>query len=129
MQITAKVSKKRPRVASKDSDETCVSDEIDEEKAPAVTLKNKENRRVCKVQKTKHISKKRAIIESDESQDEANDYECVECFDDYQKTKSKVDWIKCIMCRKWLHEDCTLYGDYCNQCGRTRLYQTKKSKK
>ncbi|CAH2100320.1 unnamed protein product [Euphydryas editha] len=38
--------------------------------------------------------------------------ECVECFERFEETQSTVDWIQCVMCKKWLHETCTMYGDY-----------------
>lgn len=65
---------------------------------------------------------------SDESESGAyKDCECKECFEEYKKTKSTADWIQCVMCKKWLHEDCTMYGDYCNECGRIKRMNTKKT--
>lgn len=46
---------------------------------------------------------------------------CVECFDTYNNTKSKSDWIQCIMCQKWLHETCTLFKNYCSRCGKLKM--------
>lgn len=48
---------------------------------------------------------------------------CVECFEEYNKTRKPDDWIKCITCNQWLHESCTMYGDTCNPCTRNVLKQ------
>ncbi|KAL3267955.1 hypothetical protein HHI36_007092 [Cryptolaemus montrouzieri] len=55
--------------------------------------------------------------DSDQTKSDKVNTQCKECFDDYASTKSTADWIQCLMCKLWLHEDCTLYGDYCNRCG------------
>lgn len=59
------------------------------------------------------------ILESDESGSEDFDENlCVGCGEDYRHTKKKVDWIKCVHCQLWLHENCTSYGDFCQKCGK-----------
>ncbi|KAL3278958.1 hypothetical protein HHI36_016476 [Cryptolaemus montrouzieri] len=55
--------------------------------------------------------------DSDQTKSDKVNTQCRERFDDYASTKSTADWIQCLMCKLWLHEDCTLYGDYCNRCG------------
>lgn len=55
--------------------------------------------------------------DSDQTESDKENTQCRECFDDYASTKSTADWIQCLMCKLWLHEDCTLYSDYCNRCG------------
>ncbi|KAL3281335.1 hypothetical protein HHI36_004542 [Cryptolaemus montrouzieri] len=55
--------------------------------------------------------------DSDQTKSDKVNTQCRECFDDYASTKSTADWIQCLMCKLLLHEDCTLYGDYCNRCG------------
>ncbi|XP_063226226.1 uncharacterized protein LOC134533020 isoform X1 [Bacillus rossius redtenbacheri] len=44
--------------------------------------------------------------------------ECVECLEEYEKTTSSADWIKCVICSRWLHETCTIYCNMCSVCGR-----------
>lgn len=48
-----------------------------------------------------------------------NDY-CVECFENYNFTKSKSDWIQCQICRMWLHETCTTFENNCMRCGKMK---------
>ncbi|KAL3287968.1 hypothetical protein HHI36_002424 [Cryptolaemus montrouzieri] len=55
--------------------------------------------------------------DSDQTKSDKVNTQCRECFDDYASTKSTADWIQCLMCKLWLHEDCTVYGGYCNRCG------------
>lgn len=57
------------------------------------------------------------------SSDDASDIEdtdCIECGEHYYSTKSKDDWIQCIVCSGWLHESCTMYLNMCNRCGRQK---------
>ncbi|XP_018578361.1 uncharacterized protein LOC108916564 [Anoplophora glabripennis] len=56
--------------------------------------------------------------------DDDNDY-CVGCSEEYKATKKSVDWIKCVRCERWLHEDCTKYGNYCDTCGKFVLKRKK----
>lgn len=44
--------------------------------------------------------------------------ECVGCGEDYNLTILKCDWIKCVRCHRWLHENCTNFTDVCNRCGK-----------
>lgn len=148
-----KVTKKRSRAAS---EETCASDDsLIENEFNVVMKKTKEQRATkteiyrkksgYKCEYPKHNSascsqssdnKKigKASDEKDETLSNESDSslsatnKCAECFEDFEKTKSKVDWIQCVMCKKWLHETCTMYGDYCNQCQRLKLRQEKKIK-
>lgn len=43
---------------------------------------------------------------------------CVECFENYNLTKSKSDWIQCETCKMWWHETCTRFKNYCMRCGK-----------
>lgn len=44
---------------------------------------------------------------------------CIECYENYNTTTSKADWVECIRCARWMHETCTLYEEKCNRCGRS----------
>ncbi|KAK0070986.1 hypothetical protein PV326_001815 [Microctonus aethiopoides] len=66
----------------------------------------------------KRASRKRKVhIYSSDSENEENavsskkatvDNYCVECFESYNFTKSKSDWIRCSrICQMWLHETCS----------------------
>ncbi|GBN37154.1 hypothetical protein AVEN_182826-1, partial [Araneus ventricosus] len=41
---------------------------------------------------------------------------CKECSENYYKTKRKCDWLRCIICQMWLHEDCTIFDTFCVVC-------------
>lgn len=51
---------------------------------------------------------------------------CLECLENYYKTKSAAEWIQCIDCKKWMHETCTIYDVRCNICGRKHKIQNLK---
>lgn len=78
---------------------------------------------------------RKKIVESESSNDEEdapfalNDEEevtseeedcCQGCGESYKATKKTVDWIKCLRCSRWLHEDCSKYENYCDSCGKFR---------
>lgn len=66
---------------------------------------------------------------SDHESEDFDINECVECLEDYSKTQSTSDWIKCVVCTKWLHESCSIYKDKCALCGRKENQNRKLSQK
>ncbi|KAG5880083.1 hypothetical protein JTB14_011586 [Gonioctena quinquepunctata] len=99
---------------------------IDEKKKERnKTLKNEStNRKLPSREKVVKVKKRiiRSLLESSDDPEE-----CCECTEQCFATSSKVDWIRCIECKKCLHEDCTLHGDVCNICGRQRKMESIKS--
>lgn len=58
------------------------------------------------------------ILENDDSCDDAHEENnCVGCGENYFTTSSTEDWIQCVTCRLWVHEDCTCFENYCQKCG------------
>lgn len=117
-----------------DSDDSEKENESDLEKRAEINRNKERNqsKRVNRIQRPfrkaakQNYKNSKESLASDSSSDATN--ECVECFEDFEKTKLNVDWIQCVMCKKWLHETCTMYGDYCNQCQRLKLRHERKSK-
>lgn len=54
----------------------------------------------------------------DDDDDEDDEESCVGCGELYSCTKKVVDWIKCISCQLWLHENCSKYESMCDICGK-----------
>ncbi|CAH1961310.1 unnamed protein product [Acanthoscelides obtectus] len=56
----------------------------------------------------------------DDDDDDVDDEECccVGCSELCRCTKKDVDWVKCISCQLWLHEDCSRYESMCHICGK-----------
>lgn len=73
----------------------------------------------------KNASERKAIPCSESDSLENSSNVCLECFENYEETKSTADWIQCVMCKNWLHETCTMCGDYCNPCQRLKLRHEK----
>jgi hypothetical protein len=48
--------------------------------------------------------------EESDCRKECKEYCCV--------TKGECDWIKCSLCEKWLHENCTIFSKTYMDCGR-----------
>lgn len=78
-------------------------------------------KRLCKKKKVEVSSSEdetSVILESDNSCDEAQEENsCVGCGESYYTTSSTEDWIQCLTCRFWMHEDCTSFENYCQKCG------------
>lgn len=55
--------------------------------------------------------------------DKPND-NCIECLENYWQTTSKVPWVQCVICKNWMHENCSMYGVMCNLCGREEKRKT-----
>lgn len=70
-----------------------------------------------KIEETSDEEDNDLTLESDDDpcDDENN---CIECGENYFSTIRKEDWIQCLNCRFWVHEDCTSFENYCQKCGR-----------
>lgn len=73
-------------------------------------------------------SKKVVELTSSDTDNSENgdDDRCKECHEYYYVTREECDWIMCIVCKKWLHENCTKFSDTCIDCGRNN--KSKKGK-
>lgn len=54
--------------------------------------------------------------------------DCVGCGDNYYTTDLTEDWIQCIICKRWAHENCTEYDDKCHPCGNRIKIDARKGK-
>lgn len=63
-------------------------------------------------------SDEEAMALDSDTASESLEYECVGCGEIYEQTKSKEDWIECVVCRRWLHEGCTSFSNMCLRCGK-----------
>ncbi|XP_071562383.1 uncharacterized protein [Temnothorax nylanderi] len=81
---------------------------------------------LCQQRVFSDTSQENEVVKIDSS--EENECECVECYESYNNTLPKVNWIQCIKCNKWLHKTCTLYYNICNLCKRMELKRAKEDK-
>jgi hypothetical protein len=54
---------------------------------------------------------------------------CKECKEYYYVAKEECDWIKCSLCERWLHENCTIFSKPCIDCGRINRSKNPKQRK
>lgn len=87
------------------------SEDDDEDNSPHYKIKGK---------KTKGLPVKSTKRDGQDKPKDTNKDNCIECFENYKKTKSKSDWIQCVKCQNWLHETCTLLRSYCSRCGKLK---------
>lgn len=85
--------------------------------------KNKTKAQMKKTKKRKRYSDTEdedepVLLESGDSSAEEDDINnCVGCGENYYQTKLIEDWIQCIVCKRWVHENCTEFDDKCHPCG------------
>lgn len=58
------------------------------------------------------------LQDSEDSFSEEDQTECLGCGERYNETVKKDDWIKCIHCQNWFHENCSKYVNLCDLCGK-----------
>ncbi|CAH0563124.1 unnamed protein product [Brassicogethes aeneus] len=79
--------------------------------------------------KAKKVKPRMSSSESDEEyeakedsdndiDDEINENECAGCLEDYNSTTRSDDWICCVLCSRWMHENCTKHKNMCDLCGK-----------
>jgi hypothetical protein len=73
-----------------------------------------------KTKSTKNNFKKIIQIPNESSSHQDDDDCCEECKEYYYLRKEECDWIKCSVCEKWLHENCTIVSKTCIDCGRNK---------
>ena len=49
--------------------------------------------------------------------------ECVGCLERYESTTSTAEWLRCVECRRWLHDTCTPFKNYCMSCGKKTIVE------
>lgn len=57
------------------------------------------------------------VTNDSEDEEEWNENECIGCGEDYRQTNKTEDWIQCVICNRWCHENCTKYVNLCDTCG------------
>lgn len=57
--------------------------------------------------------------EESDTLSEVDETECAGCGESYNNTRKKEDWLECIICGKWFHENCSSYMNTCQNCGKT----------
>jgi DNA-directed RNA polymerase subunit RPC12/RpoP len=72
---------------------------------------------------TNKKKKQRLSLQKTAGNPEVDSHSCAECWENYYTT-SKDDWIRCVKCSRWLHENCTVYADKCTDCGRQAVTET-----
>ncbi|CAH1971333.1 unnamed protein product [Acanthoscelides obtectus] len=120
LELTSPENRVKRRVFSEKKKQA--QDKKDKRKKPSENEK-KIRRKAC----VKQVKRKQNVSSSSSSEtephfsssedlsDDTDDY-CLECREYYYTTKSKVDWIQCEACSKWLHETCTNHTNMCNLC-------------
>lgn len=64
--------------------------------------------------------------EESDTLSEVDNTECAGCGESYNNTRKKEDWLQCIICQKWFHENCSSYVNTCQNCGKTAFKKKQK---
>lgn len=109
---------------------------IKQEKNIAEIVEKKTHKPVT-VRKRKAIRQK-SVSSSDEEQpilcdtspdeDKENEADnCAECGENYYSTRLIEDWLQCLICHLWVHENCTEFEDMCSKCGQKKRKDQKQA--
>jgi hypothetical protein len=85
-----------------------------------LTTSQNTERKKQKTNSTKNHFKKIVQIPTESSSHQDDDDCCKECEEYYYLTREECDSIKCSVCEKWLHENCTISSKTCIDCGRNK---------
>lgn len=102
------------------------------------TKKNMPQKKISEktiVRKRKHLplpssDEEDVEVEYEEESDTVSvidDTECTGCGESYSSTRKKEDWLQCIICQMWFHENCSSFISTCQNCGKT-AFKKKRNK-
>lgn len=129
-------------ISKKQKSQRQVSFDMEEEDQPS--QKKIKQEKIKKEIKKKRVSHKKKKAE--ESTDTENENEpillesgdsspverfaddCVGCGENYYETQLIEDWVQCIICKRWAHENCTEFDDKCHPCGQKIKLEARKGK-
>lgn len=63
--------------------------------------------------------------EESDNLSEVDETECTGCGESYNSTRKKEDWLQCIICQMWFHENCSSFSNTCQNCGKTAFKKKK----
>lgn len=93
-----------------------------EKERPKTSLKRKRNvnKKMNNEDSSDTCDEAPVLNDSDESIEQWDENECAGCGENYLQTTSKDSWMQCIKCRRWLHDGCSKYDNYCDMCGKVK---------
>lgn len=120
--IHHKISKRKQNVKILTSDSHLATRKLFEEKKKSqeknfTTAPSKRKKNISTISSSSESEEELQLSESSEECSDENDNTCVECLESYYHTKKKTDWIQCLQCSGWFHEDCSNFSEKCNKCG------------
>ncbi|XP_050303415.1 uncharacterized protein LOC126741122 [Anthonomus grandis grandis] len=82
-------------------------------------MKRRKNAQPKEISQKKQLSRKipQKSNRLDGEEDNFDENECVGCLENYFATKRKDDWIQCVSCSRWLHDQCISFSNMCMKCG------------
>lgn len=118
--ITGKENKKRKSAIYTDTPEkeAIRSEQNDKQKkrvSKNITLSEKNQKK-----KSNKTSKKKINLEKkpDTSEDDDDETFCLICLEPYSSSRGGENWVRCIQCKDWSHEECTKQDAFyiCHNC-------------
>ncbi|XP_060806689.1 uncharacterized protein LOC132903177 [Amyelois transitella] len=126
----------------KDQKDSTMTDEEDQPVKKKIKKEKKElkkkNRATANLKKMKNLEESSDMeneiqpiyLESgDSSPIESCIDDCVGCGDNYYQTELIEDWIQCMICKRWVHENCTEFDDKCHPCGKIEKEKAKSKRR
>ncbi|KAF9411049.1 hypothetical protein HW555_010051 [Spodoptera exigua] len=91
------------------------------------TLKEHRRKVRCISESSSDLSEPVLCDTSDEEDKENEADNCAGCGENYYKTRLVEDWLQCLICDRWVHENCTEFDDMCSKCGQKKKKEAKQA--
>lgn len=88
----------------------------------------KKRKAVRKLSESSEDEEEPILCDSDADTENEQD-NCVGCGENYYTTQLIEDWLQCVICSLWVHENCTEFDNMCCKCGQMKKREEKKKKK
>lgn len=98
---------------------------IPEKKIPKSTMVRKRNRSPSSSSEEEEDTEVQYEEDSD-TLSVIDETECTGCGERFNRTRKKEDWIQCILCQLWFHENCSSFINTCENCGKTAFKKKQK---
>lgn len=68
------------------------------------------------------LEEEEMLLDDSDSLDFWDENDCAGCGENYNSTLKRDEWVKCVICGRWLHESCMKYDNMCEGCGKRKFY-------
>ncbi|XP_035431937.2 uncharacterized protein C01G6.5-like [Spodoptera frugiperda] len=92
------------------------------------TNKNRKRKAVRRMSESSSDLSEPVLCDTSDEEDKENEADnCAGCGENYYKTRLVEEWLQCLICDRWVHENCTEFDDMCSKCGQKKKKEAKQA--